>query len=107
MTPVRIPAVRASVRPCPSCASNVFISRAVPSGCESRVTAPLVIVPSTSMRRTLICFARFATPAETLFPVLSKGSLLSSCDPLHQLQRPQVVQVHDAENATCFVDNHD
>src|SRR5271165_2797617 len=66
MQPVSRPAVCARVRPWPSCASKVLISRAVPSGCESRVTLPSVIVPSTSMRSSLICEARFLSAAEIL-----------------------------------------
>src|SRR5437879_4651797 len=66
MQPVRRPAACARVRPWPSCASNVLISRAVPSFCESRVTPPSVSVPSTSMRSNLICAARFLSAAVSL-----------------------------------------
>src|SRR5580704_3932916 len=64
MTPVRRPAVRARVRPWPSWASKDFISRAVPSGWERRVTEPSVMVPSTSMMSTWIWAARFLREAE-------------------------------------------
>src|SRR6266851_7415928 len=64
MQPVRRPAVCAKVRPWPSWASKVLISRAVPSVCESRVTLPSVIVPSTSIRSSLICAARFLSAGE-------------------------------------------
>src|ERR1700751_921326 len=66
MQPVRRPAVCAKVSPWPSCASKVLISRAEPSPCESRVTLPSVIVPSTSIRSTLICAARFLSAGEVL-----------------------------------------
>ncbi len=46
--------------------SKVLISRAVQSVCESRVTLPSVIVPSTSMRSSLICAARFLSAGEIL-----------------------------------------
>jgi hypothetical protein len=38
-----------------------LISCAEPSGSESRVTPPAVMVPSTSIKKTVICLARFAT----------------------------------------------
>src|SRR5215467_9490579 len=64
MQPVRSPAVCARVRPCPSCASNVLTSSAVPSSCDSRITAPSVMVPSTSINSTLIRAARFWSAGE-------------------------------------------
>src|SRR5271166_4565827 len=72
--PVRRPAVCARVSPWPSCASKVLISRAVPSGCESRVTLPFVIVPSTSMRSSLICAARFLSAGEILETLAKEAS---------------------------------
>src|SRR3984957_19187424 len=66
MTPVRRPAVGARERPWPSWASKVLISRAEPSGWESKDTVPVVRVPSTSIRKTLICLARLATAAGIL-----------------------------------------
>src|SRR5258705_6957439 len=72
ITPVRIRAVRARERPCPSWASKVLISSAVPSGWESRRTVPGVMVPSTSISRTFICLARFLTLAEIFVSVLGK-----------------------------------
>ncbi len=72
--PVRRPAVCAKVSPWPSCASKVLISRAVPSVCESRVTLPSVMVPSTSMRSSLICAARFLSEGEILAKPAKKAS---------------------------------
>src|ERR1700733_352979 len=74
MQPVRRPAVCARVRPWPSCASKVLISSALPSVCESSVTLPSVIVPSTSMRRSLICAARFLSAGEILGKPAKKAS---------------------------------
>src|SRR2546427_5647674 len=65
MQPVRNPAVRAIVSPWPSWASKVLISSAVPSACESRVTSPLVNVPSTSISSTWMRCARFAAEGGT------------------------------------------
>src|SRR4030081_3019149 len=59
--------------PWPSCASNTFISNADPSGCDRRYTPPLVIVPSTSINKTLICLARFVIPAEIFLLLLAKS----------------------------------
>src|SRR5215471_16944619 len=75
MQPVRRPAVFARVSPWPSCASKVLISNALPSLCESKVTLPLVIVPSTSIKTTLIGLARFFNPGEIL-PSLANENLL-------------------------------
>src|SRR5882724_812983 len=66
ITPMRNPAVRPRVIPCPSCASKVLISIAEPSGCESNVTLPSVIVPSTSISTTFIFAARFFKAGEVL-----------------------------------------
>src|SRR5712691_5212613 len=116
ITPVRSPAVRASESPCPSWASNVLISRADPSACESKVTAPVVSVPSTSINKTFICLALFLTLAEILRPVLSKSApllfpRLSTAQPrmavpLNQLQAPQIMQMHYAQHASRLVYHH-
>src|SRR6266480_2150949 len=79
MTPVRNPAVTASVRPWPSWASNVLHSRAEPSECDSNVTLPSVSVPSTSISTTRICFARFASFSGIFFPRLANAFSLFSC----------------------------
>src|SRR2546426_11706914 len=122
MTPVRKPAVTASVRPWPSWASKFFSSSAEPSDCESRVTLPSVSVPSTSINRTRICLARFASFCGIFLPRLANAvsfclenhrvlscrpSPISGGLPLHQLQGPQIVQMHHAENAFCFVHDND
>src|SRR5580704_12084043 len=76
MTPVRRPAVWARERPWPSWASKVLISRADPSGWESKDTVPVVRVPSTSIRKTLIRLARLATAAGILAGGFGNGDLL-------------------------------
>src|SRR6266853_889959 len=126
MTPVRKPAVTASVRPWPSWASKFFSSSAEPSDCESSVTLPSVSVPSTSISRTRIGLARFASLGGIFLPRMAKGIsssffsasssvssvsalslLFSYMHALHQLQGPQIVQVHHAEYAFCFVHDDD
>src|SRR5258708_37728344 len=117
ITPVRRPAVTARVRPWPSCASNVLLSSAEPSDCDSNVTLPSVSVPSTSMSSTRICLARFASFLGIFFPRLANcvSSILLCvlCElcveipfefnSLHQFQGPQIMQMHHAEHASCFV----
>src|SRR5262252_3150855 len=71
MQPVRSPAVWANVSPWPSWASKILISSASSSVWDSRMTPPSVIVPSTSMRSTSICAARFLSAGE-IFDKLAK-----------------------------------
>src|SRR5713226_536816 len=73
MTPVRKPAVTASVRPWPSWASKFFSSSAEPSDCESKVTLPSVRVPSTSINKTRICLARFASLLGIFLPRMANA----------------------------------
>src|SRR5713101_6574431 len=131
MTPVRSPAVTASVRPWPSCASKVFISSAEPSDCDSNMTLPSVSVPSTSISSTRICFARLASFPGIFLPRLATAISSSLANgpvpicrtfferrvgcragaqhaaPLHELQGPQIMQMHYAEHARRFIRNHD
>src|SRR6266852_149847 len=118
MTPVWRPAVTARVRPWPSWASKFLISSALPSDCESSVTLPSVSVPSTSINRTLMRLARFLTTGVALPGVRAKGfssaeisclrpKLKSLRSRLDQLQRPQIVQMHHAEDAVRFIHNDD
>src|SRR5436190_2785714 len=119
MTPVRRPAVTASESPWPSWASNVLISRAWLSGVDARVTLPSVSVPSTSISSTEICLALFANFADIFMPLvfsLFSKWLYVLCDYvcalnlfclLHQFERPQIVQVDHAENASRFIDHDD
>src|SRR5437016_6242819 len=115
ITPVRRPAVTANESPCPSCASNVFTSRAWLSGVDARVTLPSVSVPSTSINSTEICLALFATfagifipsPRSFLLPVLCDLCVKSFLKPLHQFQRPQIVQMHNAKHAPRLIHHHD
>ena len=51
-----------------------FDFEAEPSGCDRSVTLPSVIVPSTSMRKTLICLARLAT-ADVIFFVVGLATI--------------------------------
>jgi hypothetical protein len=58
------PADEPRVNPAPSCALNTFISAAAPApATASKQTPPSVSVPSTSIRNSLIFFARFTTLA--------------------------------------------
>src|ERR1700752_735669 len=77
MKPVLMPMMCARVRPAPSFALKTFISRiSPPPGGEMRQTPPSVRVPSTSMRKRRIFFARSKIEAEgcgfsgieTIFP---------------------------------------
>src|SRR6516162_357256 len=117
MTPVRRPAVTASVRPWPSCASNVLTSRAWLSGVDASVTLPSVSVPSTSINSTEICLALLASFAGIFAKVLSRSCLRSSVlsprspsvfrsESSHQFERPQIVQMHHAEHAPPLIHDH-
>src|SRR5260370_16243268 len=117
MTPVRSPAVTAGVRPWPSCASKFFSSSAEPSDCDSNVTLPSVSVPSTSISSTRICFARLASflgiffprvaNAISLFSAFSMNSVISVLNSffklLHQLQGPQIIQIHHTHHPLRFI----
>src|SRR5271165_6957230 len=127
MQPVLMPAVCASVKPCPSCASNVLISSALPSGCESSATPPSVIVPSTSISSSLIFAARFLR-AGVIFGTRANGSSIkmhyefSSNEQrdsslrisgaqrqngkLYKFQCPQVVKMDHAHNLLRLIYNH-
>src|SRR5215472_999521 len=87
MQPVRRPAVFARVSPWPSCASKVLISNALPSLCESKVTLPSVMVPSTSIRTTLIWLARFFNAGEILTGLANENLLEETRESLREVAR--------------------
>src|SRR5437762_6472319 len=118
MTPSRKPAVRPRVMPWPSCASNVFISSAEPSGCDRSVTEPSVMVPSTSIRTTWICAARFLREggifAERDGKLSSKAAnRIADCSTRvdgpgsDELEAPEIVKMDDAEDVARIVYDND
>src|SRR5207253_11431531 len=76
-------------------------------------TLPSLSVPSTSLSRTRIRFARLATFSGIFFArvgnAISSISELAEADrkSLHQRQGPQIMDVQDAQAAFGFVCNHD
>src|SRR5271156_1359212 len=102
ISPVRMPMMPASLIPAPSCGSKTFISATLLSGNVCRQTTPGVRVPSTSIKRTRIGFARRKTFGGYLI------SRIAICThPLEQLKSPEVVDVEDAFEAAGGIDDED
>ena len=101
--------MRQTSNPCPSCASKVLISSAVPSFARA-ASRTGVMVPSTSIKKTVICLARLANAAGILFAASSQDE--SSCvhEPVATTSTPASTNHADERRPRLlcdFIHDHD